>query len=69
MALNNYNNLLHSRRWTSKDTKDSHILDLLIVTQNISDDSKKSSDKSKTSNRDSTKGEPAYTRYLLPWML
>ena len=37
--------------------------------QKISDDSKKSSEKSNTSNIDTTKGEPAYIRDLPTWIL
>ena len=66
MALDNYNKLLTSGRWSKKDPKDAQILDLVGVDQNLADDSKKSSDKS---NRESTKGYQAYTRDLPPWML
>ena len=31
MALNNYNNLLTSGRWSNKDTKDEYILALVVV--------------------------------------
>ena len=41
MALKKYNNLLTSWRCSNKDPKDSHILALVGVAQNITDDSKK----------------------------
>ena len=44
MALKKYNNLLTSRRSSKKDPKDSHILALVGVAQNLVDDSKKSSE-------------------------
>ena len=69
MALNNYNNLLNSGRCSTKDPKDSHILALVVLAQNISDDFNKSSDKSNTSNRETTNGVPAYIRDLPPWIL
>ena len=69
MALKTYIYLLTSGRRYNKETKDSHILDLVGVTQKLSDDSKKSSEKFNTSNRESTKGELDYTRDLPPWML
>ena len=55
--------------WSNKDTKYDQILFLVGVDQNLADDSKKSSEKSNSSNRDSTKVEPAYIRYLPPWIL
>ena len=69
MAPKNYNNLLASGSWSNKDPKDSHILYILGVAQKLANDSKKSSDKSNISNRESTKGDPAYIRYLPPWIL
>ena len=69
MVLKKYNNLLTPGRWSNKDPKDSHILALLGVAQKLSYDSKKSSKKYNTSNRESTKGDPAYTRDLPPWIL
>ena len=69
MALKKHENFLTSGRWSNKDPKDAHILDLFVVYQKIADDSKKSSDKSKTSRRESTNVEPYYTRDLQPWML
>ena len=62
MALKKYNQLLTSGRWSNKDPKDDPILDIVWVEQKLADGSKKSSDKSNTSNSDSTKGYPAYTR-------
>ena len=69
MSLKNYNNLLTSGRWSTKDPKDAQILDLVGLDQKIADDSKKLSEKSNTSNRDTTKGEPSYISDLPPWML
>ena len=66
MALKKYNNLITLGRWYTKDTKDSQILSLVGVDQKLVDDSNKSSDKSNTSNRDTTKVEPDYIRDLLP---
>ena len=56
MALKNYNNLLTSGKWSTKDPKDAQILDLVGGSQKIADDSKKSSEKYNTSNRETTKG-------------
>ena len=56
MDLNNYNKLFNSGRWSNKYPKDAQILFLVGVAQNIADESTKSSDKSNTSNRESTKG-------------
>ena len=56
MALNSYNKPLTSGRWSTKDPKDDQILALLGVSQNIAYDSKKSSEKSNTPNRETTKG-------------
>ena len=64
-----YNNLLTSRKCPNKNTKDDHILSLVGVYQKLEYDSKKSSEKSNTSSRESTKGELAYTRDLPPWIL
>ena len=66
MALKKYNNLLTSGRWSNKYHNDAQILSLVGVAQNLADDSKKSSDKF---NKDPNKGEPAYIRYLPPWVL
>ena len=66
MALKRYNNLLTSGIWYNKYPKDDKTLDIVVVTQKFSDDSKKLSEKS---NKYSTKGEPAYIRYLPPWMM
>ena len=59
ISLKDYKNLLTSWRWSTKDPKDAQILDLVEVAKNLADYSKKSSDKSNTSNRASTNGEPA----------
>ena len=64
-----YRNLFTSVRWSNKDPKDSHILALVGAAPKIEDDSNKSSDKFNTLDRESTKGEPAYTSYLKTWML
>ena len=42
---------------------------LIEVAQKLSDDSKKSSERSNTSKRETTKGEPSYIRDLSPWIL
>ena len=55
MSLKKYNNLLTSWRCSNKDPKYDHILALVVVAQKLVDDSKKSSEKSNTYNRDSTK--------------
>ena len=68
IALKKYNNLLKSGRWYNKDPKDSQIPYLVVVSQKIADDSNKSSEKSNTSNRESTKGDPAYIKDLPPWI-
>ena len=62
MDLNKFNNLLTSGSWPNKDSKDAQILE--GVAQILAYDSKKSSEKPKKSNRESTKGEPAYIRDL-----
>ena len=69
MSLKNYKNLLTSGRWSNKYHKYYQILALLGLAKNLADDSKKSSDKSNTSKRESTKGDPYYIRDLPPWML
>ena len=69
MDLNNYNNLLTSERWYTKDTKDAQILALVGVAQNLADESKKLFDKSNNFNRETTKGYQSYTRDLSPWIL
>ena len=66
MDLNNYNNLLTSERWYTKDTKDAQILALVGVAQNLADESKKLFDKSNNFNRETTKGYQSYTRDLPP---
>ena len=66
MDLKKYNNLLTSGRWSTKDSKYDQILDLVGVAHNIADDSNNVSEKS---NRDSTKGGPAYIKDIPPKML
>ena len=47
--MNKYNNPLDYGRWTTKDpkdTKDAHILVLVVLSKKLMDDSNKSSDKS-----------------------
>ena len=39
IALKNYNNILTTRRWSAKYPKDSQILAIVGVAQNIADDS------------------------------
>ena len=60
MALNNYNNLLTSGRRSNKDPKYDQILDIFGVDQKRADESNKSQEKP---TRESTKGDPSYTRY------
>ena len=50
MSLIKYNKLLTSVKWSNKDPKDAQILALVVVAQNIADDSNISSEKSTTSN-------------------
>ena len=69
VALKNYNNLLTWLRWSTDYPKDDDILALVLVAQNLADESKKSYEKSNTSNRDTNRGEPAYIRDLPPWIL
>ena len=64
MALNNYNNLLTSGRWSTKDPKYACILSLVEVVQNLADELE-----SNTSNNETTKWYPDYIRYLPPCML
>ena len=45
MALKKYNNLITSGSWSTKDPNDDQILSLVGMSQKISDDSKKSSEK------------------------
>ena len=45
MALNKYNNLLTSGRWSTKDPKDAQILDLVGVAQKFADKTNNSSEK------------------------
>ena len=69
MSLNIYNNLLTSGRWYNKDPNNARILSLLGVAQKLADYSKNLSEKSNTSNRWSTRREPAYIKYLPTWIL
>ena len=69
IALNNYDNLLNSGRWSTKYPKDAQIVAIAGVAQKLAYDSNKSSEKSNTSNRETTKGDPAYTRDLSPWTM
>ena len=69
MALKKYHNLLASGSWSTNDPKDSQILALVGVAKNLADDSNKSSDKSNTSNRETTKGDPSYIRDITPWIM
>ena len=62
IALKKYKNLITSGRWFNKDPKDSQILSLVGVAQKLSENSKKTPDKSNTYNRESTKADPAYIR-------
>ena len=64
--LNNLNSLITSGIWCNKDYKDVHIIALVRLAQKLADNSKKSYEKYNTSNRDSTKGEPACIRHLPP---
>ena len=57
--LKKYNNFLTSGRWSTKYPKDAQILALVVVPQKLADDSKESSDKCNTSNRENTKIETA----------
>ena len=66
MDLKKYNNQITSGKWTNKDTKYDQILNIVGVAQKLADESNKSSEKS---NRESTKCEPAYNRYIPLWML
>ena len=68
MSLKKYNKLLTSGRWSTKDPKDNHILALVVLAQNLSEEFKKSSEKSNTSKKDTTNGESAYIRDLPPFM-
>ena len=43
MVLNNYKNILTSGRCSTQDPKDAQIVALVVVVQNLADDSKKSS--------------------------
>ena len=69
MSLKKYKKILTSGRWSTKDPKYDQILALLGVYQKLVDESKKSSEISNTSNRDTTKGYTAYIRDLPPWIL
>ena len=66
MSLKNYKKLLTSGSCSTKDTMEYQILALVGVAQKIAYDSKKSSDKFNTSNRETKKEWPAYIRYFLP---
>ena len=66
MDLKKYINLLTSGRWSTKDPKYSYILALTGLAQKLLDESKKSSNKP---NSETTKVEPAYIRYLPPWIM
>ena len=68
-VLKKYNNLPTSGRRYNKYPKDDHILTLFGLVQKLVYNSKKSSDKSTTSNRESTKREISYTKDLPPWMM
>ena len=67
--LKEYSNLLTSGSWSTKYPKVAHILALVGVDQKLSDDPKKSSDKSNTPHRETNKGYPAHTRDIPPWKL
>ena len=69
MALKNYNNPIPSGRWSTNYPKDYQMLSLVVVAQKLLDESKKSSEKSNTYNRETTKEEPAYIRYIPSWIL
>ena len=56
-------------RWSNEDPKDAHTQSLVGLDQNLADNSKKSSDKFNTYNRDSPKVDTDYIRDLPPWML
>ena len=66
MAPKKYNNIITSVRWSNKYAKDAHILALVGLAQNLSDNSKNPSE---NPIRESMKGDPAYIRYLPPCML
>ena len=66
MSPKKYNKLFNSWRWSIKDTKYDHILYLVVVDQNLVDNSKKLSEKP---SRETTKEELAYTGALPNWML
>ena len=68
MSLKKYKNLFTSGKWSYKDPKDAQILALVVLSQKLVDDSKKSSEKTTTSNRESTRGDPAYIIDIAPWM-
>ena len=69
MALKKYNNLLNYGSWSNNYPKDANILSVVGVAQKLADNSKKSSERSNTSNSESTKGEPTYIRELPTWIL
>ena len=63
MSLKKYNNLFTSEGCSTKEPKDTHILALFGLSENIMDESKKESEKS---NRGPTKGEPDYIKNISP---
>ena len=68
MALKKYYNILASGRWYNKDHKDDKILSIVGVVQKLADESKKLSERSNTSNMETTKGYPSYIRDILTWI-
>ena len=65
-ALKKYNRLLTSGRWSTEDPKYEQILDLVGLAHKLMNESKKTYN---MSNKESTKGEPAYIRDLLSWIM
>ena len=63
MVLNKYNNILNWVRWSNKYPKNAHIINLVEVDHKLPNDSKKPTENPR---RESTKGDPAYIRYLPP---
>ena len=55
ISLKKYKNLLTSERWSNKDSKDYHILAIVVVAQKLAYESNKSTDKSNTPNKETTK--------------
>ena len=64
-----YYSLLTTWRCYNEYPKDYHILALVGVSPKLADYSKKSSDKSITSNRESNNGDQSYIWDLPPWIL